>query len=269
MSFETVHRGDLEYLRSSLIFPAVHCFSTRHGGVSSGSLSSLNLGIHRGDDPANVLKNYEILGDALGFSTEDIVFTRQIHTDNVEAVGKANRGEGLFRPVVPGRDGLVTNEPGVVLTIFTADCTPILFYDPVKGCIGGAHAGWRGTAAGIAARTVEKMAAEYGSDPADIRAAIGPCISRCCFETDSDVPDAMRKALGPDAESCIDGFGPKYHVDLKAINALWLRRAGVRQIDISPDCTACQPDRFWSHRVTKGDRGSLAALIRLPKEGEV
>lgn len=264
MSFETVRKGSLEYLTSSLLSPSVHCFSTRHGGVSQGSLASLNLGIHRGDDPKNVLKNYEILGDALDFDVQDIVFTRQTHTDIVERVGKANRGEGLFRPVIPERDGLVTDEPGVVLTIFTADCTPILFYDPVKAVVGGAHAGWRGTAAGIAAKTVEAMCREFGSDPKDIRAAIGPCISACCFETDSDVPNAMRAALGSDAESCITGNGPKYHVDLKAVNAIWLRRAGVTQIDITPDCTACQPDRFWSHRITKGDRGSLAALIRLP-----
>lgn len=264
MSFITIKKGELEYLSSSAI-DVPHCFSTRHGGVSKGSLSSLNLGIHRGDDPDHVVKNYEILGNALGFSVEDIVFTRQTHTDIVERVGAKDRGCGLFRPVEPERDGLVTNEPGVVLTIFTADCTPILFYDPVARCIGGAHAGWRGTALGIAARTVEKMVKEFGSDPGNIRAAIGPCISKCCFETDRDVPEAMLAALGQEAEAYITGSGPKYHVDLKGINALHLRRAGVEMIDISDDCTACQPDRFWSHRVTHGDRGSLASLIFLPE----
>lgn len=264
MSFETVHQGSLEYLTSSAIH-VPHCFTTRRGGVSTGSLSSLNLGTHRGDDPENVLKNYEILGKSLGFSPEDTVFTRQTHTSLVARVGRQDRGEGLFRPVEPERDGLVTHEPGVVLTIFTADCTPILFYDPVARSIGAAHAGWRGTAAGIAARTVEAMEREFGSDPRNIRAAIGPCISRCCFETDGDVPQAMVQALGAEAEAAIEGDGTKYHVDLKAINEIWLRRAGVEIIDICPDCTACQPLRFWSHRVTRGDRGSLAAVIRLPE----
>lgn len=263
MSFETIRRGSLEYLASSRLAPTPHGFTTRLGGVSTGSLASLNLGIHRGDRPENVLRNYEILGDALGFAPEDTVFTRQTHTDIVARVGRQNRGEGLYRPVEPERDGLVTDEPGVVLTIFTADCTPILFYDPVRRAVGAAHAGWRGTAAGIAARTVERMARAFGCHPEDIRAAIGPCISRCCFETDGDVPEAMVKALGREAEAAITGSGPKYHVDLKALNQIWLRRAGVREIDVCPDCTACQPNRFWSHRITHGDRGSLAAVIRL------
>ena len=180
MEFEIVTRGALEYVRSRLLQDAPHCFSTRLGGVSAGSLASLNLGIHRGDQPERVLRNYEILGQAVGFAPEQTVFTRQTHTDIVARVGRENRGEGLFRPVEPERDGLVTDEPGVTLTIFTADCTPILFYDPVRQAVGAAHAGWRGTAAGIAARTVEAMTREFGSDPADIRAAIGPCISRCC-----------------------------------------------------------------------------------------
>lgn len=263
MSFETVRRGALEYLTSSLI-DAPHGFSTRYGGVSKGSLSSLNLGAHRGDNPQNVVKNYEILGKSLGFSPEDTVFTKQLHGGIVARVGKSDRGVGLLRPVEQERDGLVTNEPGVVLTIFMADCTPILLYDPVARCVGGAHAGWRGTACGIAANAVETMARDFGSDPKNIRAAIGPAIGRCCFETDRDVPDAMRAALGPDAEEAVDGAGPKYHVDLKALNAIWLRRSGVEIIDLCSDCTACQPDRFWSHRVTGGNRGSLAAVIRLP-----
>lgn len=269
MSFETIDRGGLEYLVSVLLAPAPHCFSTRLGGVSTGSLASLNLGIHRGDRPGNVWENYRILGKALGFDPRQTVFTRQTHTDLVARVGRENRGEGLIYPVIPERDGLLTDEPGVVLTIFTADCTPILFYDPVRRAVGGAHAGWRGTAAGIAARTVEAMTREYGCDPRNIRVAIGPCIGRCCFETDRDVPDAMRNALGGEAEEAITGAGPKYHVDLKKLNELWLRRAGVEQIDVCPDCTACQPDRYWSHRVTRGNRGSLAALIQLPREGSV
>lgn len=264
MCFQTVKNGSLEYLTSGLL-AVPHCFSTRLGGVSTGSLASLNLGIHRGDRPENVWRNYEILGNALGFDPENIVFTRQTHTDIVFPVGKGNCGEGLRRPVATERDGLVTDERGVVLTIFTADCTPILFYDPVKQVIGGAHAGWRGTAKGIAAKTVEAMVRTYGCEPAHIRAAIGPCISQCCFETDDDVPAALRDALGADAESFITASKGKYHVDLKGVNALWLRRAGVSQIDISHDCTACQPERFWSHRVTKGDRGSLAAMIFLPE----
>ena len=243
-----------------------HCFSTRFGGVSEGYLASLNLGTHRGDLPENVRENYRILGEAVGFAPENTVFTKQIHSDIVERVGPSHRGRGLKWEATEGCDGLVTNDLGVVLTVFSADCTPILFYDPVAGAVGACHAGWRGTAAGIASRVVEKMTAEFGSAPGNIRAAIGPCISQCCFETHADVPDAMIRSMGDEARSCILPKGDKFLVDLKGLNALWLRRAGVEQICIAEECTACQPDRFWSHRRVGDLRGSLAAMITLGGE---
>lgn len=256
-------KDDLEYLTAPLLEQTPHCFSTRFGGVSTGILSSLNLGVHRGDLPENVLENYRRLGEAVGFDPYWTVFTKQIHSDIVERVGAAERGRGLLRPVEQGCDGLVTNEPNVALTVFSADCTPVLLYDPVCRAIGAVHAGWRGTAAQIAARAVEKMTREFGTKPEDVRAAIGPCISQCCFETDADVPDAMLAAFGEEAQSCIRPVGEKYYVNLKELNALALRRAGVTKIDIAGECTACQPERFWSHRKVGGQRGSLAAIIML------
>ena len=262
----TVQKDKLQYLVSPLLEGTRHCFSTRFGGVSEGYLASLNLGTHRGDIPENVRENYRILGEALGFDPANTVFTKQIHSDIVERVDLSHCGRGLLREVIDGCDGLVTNEPGVVLTVFSADCTPILFFDPVAKAIGAAHAGWRGTAAGIAAKVVEKMTAEFGSDPKNIRAAIGPCISQCCFETHKDVPDAMIGALGEDAKFCILPKGEKYMVDLKGLNRLWLQEAGVEQIHIAKECTACEPDRFWSHRRVGDQRGSLAAMITLGGE---
>ncbi len=266
MSFYVNRAGTLEYLTSDLLQGTAHCFSTRFGGVSEGALASLNLGVHRGDRPANVLENYRILGRAVGFEPKQTVFTRQIHSDIVERVGRAQCGRGLIVPVEAGCDGLVTDEPGVALTVFSADCTPVLLYDPVKRVVGAVHAGWRGTAAGIAAKAAEKMQREFGCDPKNIRAAIGPCIAQCCFETDADVPAAMLNALGAEAEAAIRPAGEKYYVNLKECNAIWLRRAGVRQIDASADCTACQPERFWSHRRVGNRRGSLAAVIMLQGE---
>lgn len=251
-----------EYLTSDAITGnVVHCFSTRHGGVSSGYLSSLNLGVHRGDDWNNVYENYRRLGAAVGFAPEQTVFTHQTHTDIVARVGAGDRGWGLFREVEPERDGLYTDEPGVALVCFSADCTPILLHDPVRHAVAAVHAGWRGTARGIAARCVEAMTRDFGTDPADVQAAIGPCIGPCCFETDSNVPEAMLASLGDDAKRYISRAGEKYFPDLKQLNALWLRRAGVRTIDLSCDCTRCQPERFWSHRFTGQARGSLAAII--------
>lgn len=261
MSF-TVHQNP-EYLTSSVI-TVPHCFSTRHGGVSTGHLASLNLGIHRGDERANVEKNYELLGESVGFDPATLVFTHQTHTDIVARVGKSDCGDGLVREVTVERDGLITNEDGVTIIVFSADCTPILLHDPVHHAIGAVHSGWRGTAAGIVKKAVEKMTREFGTDPADVRAAIGPCIGRCCFETHNDVPDAMLDALG-DAALCAitDDKNGKFHVDLKELNRLWLERAGVGTVDVSEDCTACRPDRFWSHRRVGNARGSLAAIIRL------
>lgn len=250
----------LEYLVAEGI-SVPHCFTTRFGGVSRGHLDSLNIGVHRGDEWENVLRNYEILGSALGFDTRKVVLSHQTHTDIVLRVGQAELGAGLFGPELPECDALVTNEPGVAVTIFTADCTPILLHDPVTGAVGAAHAGWRGTAAAIAARTVAAMSREFGSDPSDIRAAIGPNIGPCCFETDADVPKAMIDAFGQEAEQFIRQKGCKYYVNLKGLNELVLRRAGVEKIDISTDCTACQSHRFWSHRITGGQRGSQGAII--------
>ena len=260
MAFSVEKHGKLEYEVSSLI-GVPHCFTTRLGGVSTGYLESLNLGIHRGDDPANVLENYRILGAAVGFAPEQTVFTRQTHTDIVRAVDGNNRGEGLFRDVEPECDALVTNTPGLALCAFTADCTPILLHDPVTGAVGAVHAGWRGTVAGIAAKTVEAMVREYGAKPGNIRAAIGPNIGGCCFETGTDVPDALGGILGREAEAFIRPKGEKYLVDLKGANRKILERAGVTRIELSGSCTYCRPDRFWSHRRVGLDRGSLAAII--------
>ena len=251
--------GTLEYLTAEGI-AASHCFTTRFGGVSEGILSSMNIAIKEGEQPENVEQNLSILASALDFGLENLVCTRQIHSDIVRVVTRADH-VSVFHRDYPECDGIVTNDPGTALMIYTADCTPLLFHDPVTGAVGAAHAGWRGTAAGIAAKTVEAMVREFGCDPKNIRAAIGPNIGYCCFETDRDVPDAMVAALGEAAKPFIRPNGDKYYVNLKEINALWLRKAGVAQIEISDACTVCQSDVYWSHRVTRGERGSQGAII--------
>lgn len=257
--------GQLEYLTAEGI-QTPHCFTSRLGGVSRGYLDSLNIGTSRGDDPENVLENYRRLGGALGFDIQNLVLSRQTHSNIVRPVTEKDRGAGLFAPALPECDALVTATPGLTLAIFTADCTPILFWDSVTGAVGAAHAGWRGTASSIAARVVQTMEREYGSRPENIRAAIGPNIAQCHFETDSDVPLAMVSALGPEVEEWIVPKGEKYFLDLKAINRLVLNRAGVKDVELSDECTVCHSDRFWSHRVTKGHRGSQGAIILCRRE---
>ena len=145
--------------------------------------------------------------------------------------------------------------------VFTADCTPILLYDPVTGAVGAVHAGWRGTAAAIGAKAVAEMEKQFGCRPKNIRATIGPNIGPCCFDTDADVPQAMTERYGAVALEHIRPTEDKYYVNLKTLNALSLKQAGVQHIEISELCTACHPDRFWSHRRVGTQRGSQGAII--------
>ena len=259
MSIQTIKRGNLEYLAADGI-SVPHGFTTRLGGVSTGTQESLNLAFGRGDTMENVEKNIRILGSALGFDPEKLVLTRQIHSDIVRVVTDADCN-GLCHRDYPECDALVTNTPGVSLMVFTADCTPLLFHDPVTGAVGAAHAGWRGTAQDIAGKTIRAMVEHFGCDVKNIRAAIGPNLGQCHFETDGDVPHALIGTFGREALPYIKKIGDKFHPDLKAVNALALRRRGVEHIEISDSCTWCESDRFWSHRVTKGERGSQGAVI--------
>lgn len=264
---KTITIGTLQYYAAGNI-SAPHAFTTRLGGVSTGHLSSMNIGTRRGDSPENVLQNYQIYADILGFTPEKCVLSRQTHSDIVLRVDKQHHGAGLLRPELPACDALITNEPGTVLVIFTADCTPILLHDPITGAVGAAHAGWRGTAACIAAKTATAMADAYGCKPENIRAAIGPNIGQCCFQTDADVPDAMFAAFGEDANSFVRYDGQKYYVNLKELNALALRRAGIHNITHSTACTACQTDLFWSHRRMGNHRGSQGGMIVCKEAGK-
>ena len=259
MPIHAVKVGPMEYLAAEGI-TVPHAFTTRRGGVSTGHLASLNLGMNRGDMPENVAENYARLARTLGFDREKLVLAHQVHGDVVRVVTAADC-LGMDHRAYPECDGLVTITPGVTLTVFTADCTPILLHDPVTGAVGAVHAGWRGTAADVAGKTVRKMAAEFGCDPRSIRAAIGPSIGDCCFQTDGDVPAALKETFGVAAELYIRTAGEKFYVNLKAINALALCRAGVEHIEISSHCTMCSPETYWSHRFTNGVRGSQGALI--------
>lgn len=259
MSVKTVRKGELEYLVAEGI-AAPHAFTTRLGGVSTGIFASMNIGLQQGDSAENVAKNLRILADTIGFDPKKLICTHQIHSDIVRVVN-AQDYQGIDHHDYPACDALVTAQLGVALKIFTADCTPILLHDPVTGAVGAAHAGWRGTAADIAGKTVRAMVENFGARPENIRAAIGPNIGFCCFETDADVPEAMLAALGDAAKDHIRAANGKYYVNLKDLNAEFLRRAGVTQIEISDACTKCENTRFWSHRITGKNRGSQGAII--------
>ena len=245
---------------------AAHGFSTRLGGVSEGMWASLNLGMSQGDDPDHVRENYRRFFDAIGASGTRLAMSNQVHGAVVRTVTTADLHDDPYGKVGYEADGLMTDLPGVVLRVSSADCIPILFYDPVRRCVAAVHAGWRGTAAGIATAAVDRMKNVYGSRPEDILAAIGPGIGPDCFETHEDVPNAMTSALGTGVLHHIRiKENGKFAVDLKAINAMRLENAGLDpdHIAISSLCTACNPDKFWSHRKLGTNRGSMAAAIQL------
>lgn len=253
-----------------LTAPAIavpHGFSTRAGGVSTGIFESLNLGHRRGDDPAHVRENYRRFCAATGTDVDRMVMSNQVHGNTVRVVTAADAKPDLLAPTPFEADGLATNTPGLTLCVFSADCIPILLYDPVEQAVAAVHAGWRGTASAIAKVAVETMTARFGSDPAAIRAAIGPGIGKCCFQTDDDVPAAMTAALGGLAEPLMTRTGEKWQVDLKGLNKAVLESAGVLpgHIEVSMDCTCCRHGLYWSHRYTRGERGSQAAVIMLPQ----
>lgn len=268
MSFLTHEQNGLVWLTASHLDACpgvVHGFSTRLGGVSQPPFDTLNLGVGRRDDSAAVEENYRRFCAALGTDVRQVVLSKQVHGDLVRRVSPEDAGKGLWRERDYETDALITNVPGLALTVFSADCGTALLYDPVTRSVGAVHAGWRGVANGILHKAVLELTRVYGAKPEHLLAALGPSIGACCFETDDDVPEAMLAAFGPEAHAHMRRQGAKWHVDLKSLNRLWLLRAGVpdAQIQASELCTACRPDLFWSHRRMGQQRGAQVAQIAL------
>lgn len=244
-----------------------NAFTTRIGGVSTGIYSSMNMSFSRGDNEDAVIENYRRICGVLGTDYRRCVLSKQTHTTNVRIVTENDAGKGIVKERdFDDTDGLITNVPGITLVTQFADCTGLLFYDPIKKVIAASHAGWRGTAGEIGRVTVLKMESEYGCRPSDIIAGIAPSIGPCCFEVDDPVIEQFEKIKSYDISKVIrnDGNG-KYHVDLWKANLLSLMSAGLKEenISVTDICTKCNSDMFFSHRVTGFDRGNLAALICL------
>lgn len=269
MSFVTRKKNQLVWLSSALLENASgvsHGFSTRKGGVSPAPWNTLNLGPARGDQIENVLENYRRFGACVGADPGRSVLSVQVHEDTVRVVTESDAGKGLYLKRDYTADALITNFVNIPLVVFSADCGILLLHDPVTRSVGAVHAGWRGCAKGIVAKTVLEMERVYGAKPENILAAVGPCIGKCCFETDDDVPQAMRESeLGPEAEPYLEQRGAKWHVDLAGLNRQWLVHAGIlpRHIEVCGLCTACRPELFWSYRKNGNERGAQVALISL------
>jgi YfiH family protein len=249
-------------------FPFVkHCFTTRIGGISRGIYKSMNLGFSNGDSTDNVIENYKILCNAVGFKLESLVASAQNHETYIRNVTKKDKGVGILRPRdIDSVDGLVTNEKGITLSTYYADCVPLFFLDPVKRVIALAHAGWRGTVSKIAEKMVFKMKSDYGCCAQDIIVGIGPSIGACCYEVSCDVAKKFME-LQLDETSKILKEMPykKYKLDLWEANRQILIKSGIEKdnIWVTDLCTNCNHDLLISHRYTKGKRGVMAAMMCL------
>lgn len=244
-----------------------HCFTTRIGGVSKGIYESLNLSFTRGDEDAAVRENFRRLAGAMKTDVSEFVFTDQTHTTNVRRVTAEDAGKGIVKERdYTDIDGLITNEPGLVLSTFYADCVPLYFVDPVHRAIGMSHSGWKGTVGKMGAATITAMKREFGTEAKDLVCAIGPSICQDCYEVSEDVAEAFKEAFpGHADEILLDKKNGKYQLDLWRANEIVLTEAGVlkEKIAVTNTCTCCNPDLLFSHRASHGKRGNLGAFIYL------
>ena len=243
-------------------------FSTRLGGVSKGCFSSLNLSFDRGDDRAAVAENFRRMGEALGVRCEDMVLSQQTHTTNIRIVTDEDRGKGITRERdYTDIDGLITNVPGICLVTTYADCVPLYFLDPVKKVIALSHSGWRGTVGKIGKKTVELMHDNFGSDPADILAAVGPSVCQDCYEVSADVIDRFKEVFDRSVWDELFYGKPdgKYQLDLWKANEKIFLEAGIRKdhIAVTNVCTHCNSGLLYSHRAMGDKRGNLCAFLAL------
>lgn len=234
-------------------------FTSRLGGVSQQPMDSLNCALHVGDRIEDVISNRRLLAAHAGFAFDAWTCAEQVHGNLIRKVSKHDKGAGKYSrdQAIQDTDALISNEIGVMLTAFFADCVPLYFIDPVHRAIGLAHAGWKGTALHMAERTIEAMYREFGSRPTDMLAAIGPSIGVCCYEVNNMVIEQL------DGERPAKQDNGRYMLDLKETNRQFMIRAGIlpTNIEISEWCTSCNTDLFYSHRAENGQTGRMTAWI--------
>lgn len=263
----------------------IHGFSTRLGGVSKEHLASMNLSFSRGDDRENVMENHRRFAAALGYDEKRLVFSDQVHLTRFHKVTGADCGKGIVRTSdIKEIDGLVTDEPGIPIITFYADCVPLFFYDPIKKVIAMAHSGWRGSVERIGARMVAYMEEEYGCNSENIVCAIGPSICQSCYEVSEDVALQFIEEFGGGLSQGLAGTDRaggamdelvwakgdgKYQLNLHRACEIALLEAGIQKenLDVTDLCTCCNPQVFFSHRASHGMRGNLAGVMMIKENG--
>jgi polyphenol oxidase len=238
---------------------ARHGFFTRKGGASSGIFAGLNCGPGSTDIAEVVQINRDRVAEAMAVPSTHLITVHQVHSADVIVVDAQLSQR-------PRADAMVSNTPGVLLGILTADCQPVLFHDPKAGVIGAAHAGWRGTKEGVLEATVAAMEA-LGAARAQIRAVIGPSISQAAYEVGPEFLEAFLDDDAGNARFFAQGKGDRALFDLPAFGLSRLRAAGVGHAEWTRHCTYSDPERFFSYRRTihmnEADYGRLISVIRL------
>lgn len=251
--------ADPAFYRPSIFepFPGLTAAESRRtGGFSPAPYASLNLGLNTSDKAGLVARNRAHFLSSLGWHPAQLAYSHQVHGAAILTANGPVQGEGY--------DGLATQTPGVLLGITIADCAPVLIYDPVQQAVAALHAGWRGTAAGIAAKGVRTLQSQFGCQPENCLAYIGTCISSAAYEVSEEVAAQFPSAC----KSPKPGLPGKWWLDLKAANALQLQQAGLRpeHIEVSPFCTWANNDLYFSHRKEGGTTGRMLAVIGLQNE---
>jgi YfiH family protein len=257
--------NQIHYIDTEFSEPAcsVQGFTTRHEGVSRPPYNSLNLGTTTQDQLHNVEGNRSLLTRAFGIAQEALVTVRQVHGSDILVIDEPNEDYSHFLTLES--DAIITNQSGVMIGVCVADCAPILLLDPEKRVIAAVHAGWQGTAAGLVSKTVAGMRSLFNCDPGTLRVAIGPCISKCCYEVDAPVRQAFAQSQIP-WEACAEPNGEgKWLLDLGSANRELLLLAGVpgSAIQVSDMCVSCQRERFFSYRRDGGETGRQMGFIML------
>ncbi|EJL42416.1 MULTISPECIES: peptidoglycan editing factor PgeF [Brevibacillus] len=241
-------------------------FTVRLGGESEEPYGSFNMGLHVGDDPAHVIANRKKLAEQVGMPFEAWTCADQVHGNRVCQVTAGGAGKESLGDVIAATDGLFTQQKGVLLTSFYADCVPLYFLDPASGAIGLAHAGWKGTVGRIAEEMVKALQTHYKAKPGDIRVAIGPSIGGCCYEVDERIMTQVRTSAENWKTAVSASTEGKYMLDLRQLNTEILREAGISRANmlVTDWCTSCRTDLFFSHRKEAGPgkmTGRMASYI--------
>lgn len=237
-----------------------HFISERSGGVSTGEIGALNLSFRAGDEAENVKENRRRLAKAMGIAPSQLIFPSQTHSNHVQVVHAGTQPEQLTET-----DALITHTPGICICVMSADCVPILLYDPIAKAVGAIHAGWRGTVGKILTFTVQAMQQHFGTQPSNLIAGIGPSICPQVYEVGTEVITAVEQAFDhPDLITRKNSLGKGYF-NLWEANRIQLSQLGVPAdaIEVAGVCTYTESDRFFSARKSGNKAGRFAAGIML------